>query len=326
MKILVLGCGSIGSRHTRNASALAQVAVVDAQVERAEPLVRELDAKFFLSLEQALDWRPDAAVIATPHTTHVELASRLVQAGVPVLIEKPIADSLSGIDDMLATASRGNVPVFVVCNMRFHPGVATLRQHLASIGKPYFARASYGNYLPDMRPNADYRSLYCARKASGGGVILDAIHEIDYLTWLFGDTVGISAAAGRLSDLDIDVEDYAAINLHHSGGVRSEIHLDYLQRFKRRSCEIVGANGTLIWSSEGKNPEVCSVRWYNCEQKAWHVLYESKQIDTNQPYVELMKAFVESVKGTPHPSLLTGAQAKRTLETALAVKAASGNI
>ena len=74
----------------------------------------------------------------------------------------------------------------VVCNMRFHPAVAALRHALPMIGKPLFAQAHYGNYLPDMRPGADYRTLYCASAAAGGGVILDAIHEIDYLIWLFG--------------------------------------------------------------------------------------------------------------------------------------------
>src|SRR5436309_2376616 len=98
-----------------------------------------------------------------------------------------------------------------------------------------------------MRPGAEYRSLYCSRAEAGGGVILDAIHEIDYLAWLFGPVERVSAEAGRIGDLDIDVEDYASLALMHRGGVRSEIHLDYLQRWKRRGCEVVGSEGTLIW-------------------------------------------------------------------------------
>lgn len=323
MKILVAGCGSIGSRHARNAAALASVGVADALPERGRALARELgDAPHFATLEAALEWRPDAAIVATPHTTHLSVASRFVGAGIPVLIEKPIADRLDGVDALLDLAARNRVALFVACNMRFHPGVATLREHLPDIGKIYYARASYGNYLPDMRPNADYRELYCARRETGGGVILDAIHEIDYLTWLLGDADAVSAEAGTLGDLDIDVEDYAALHVRHETGARSEIHLDYLQRYKRRGCEIVGAQGTLVWTSEGKDPERCSVRRYDARTRSWETLHESPRLDGNRPYADLLSAFLASAAGKPDARMLGGAQAKRALEIALAAREA----
>lgn len=317
MKLLVVGCGSIGARHARNARQFGEVGVVDPMVVRASAVSREIGADVFASVESALAWTPDAAIVATPHKTHIELAQTLVAARVPVLIEKPIADRPDGVDALLDMAGRNRVPLFVACNMRFHPGVSTLREHLHEVGNPYFARAHYGNYLPDMRPGADYRQLYCARRENGGGVILDSIHEIDYLTWLFGDAQRVNAQAGTLSDLDIDVEDYAALTIEHAGGVRTEIHLDYLQRFKRRGCEIAGSEGTLIWASEGKNPESCVVKLYTCRAKRWTILYESQQEDGNQPYVRMLRAFLDSVAGPAHRDLLTAAQAASTLAVAL---------
>src|SRR5262249_45644805 len=146
----------------------------------------------------------EAVVIATPHTTHLSIAKNALAAGADVLIEKPLAANLEGIGALLAEAERGGRRIRVVCNMRFHSAVAALRRALPRIGKPLFARAQYGNYLPDMRPGADYRTLYCARVETGGGVILDAIHEIDYLAWLFGPVEQVGATAGRIGSLDID--------------------------------------------------------------------------------------------------------------------------
>jgi predicted dehydrogenase len=317
MRVLVVGCGSIGARHARNASWFAEVAAVEMVEERAEALRRDFGLRIFPSLEAGLEWSPDAAIVATPNTTHVELAAKLVSAGVAVLIEKPIADRVEGIDAMLDRAARSGSTVHVACNMRFHPGVVELRRNIQEIGTPYFARAQYGNYLPGMRPGADYRQLYCAQRELGGGVILDAIHEIDYLTWILGDVVTIRADAGKLSNLEIDVEDYASINLRHLGGVRSEIHLDYLQRFKRRGCELVGSDGTLLWQSEGKSPERCRVKLFRANSGDWETIYQSSSIDTNAPYLSMMQTFLRLVDGQVSSDLITGQQARRTLEIAL---------
>ena len=290
--MLVVGCGSIGRRHAANAAGLADVSVADLDAGKAADVAQLLGVGAFPSVEAALASAPDAVVIATPHHSHLPLASNAVAAGADVLIEKPIACSLVGIDGFAREAKRSGRRVRVVCNMRFHPAVAALRMALPMVGRPLFARAHYGSYLPNMRPGADYRALYCASAEAGGGVILDAIHEIDYLVWLFGPVERVVAEAGRLGDLDIDVEDYATMNLTHSGGVRSEIHLDYLQRSKRRGCEIVGSEGTLIWSSEGKTPEQCIVRFRPPGEAEDRIILNQPNLDTAAPYVELMQRFL----------------------------------
>src|SRR5262249_27512737 len=202
------------------------------------------------------------------------------------------------------------------CNMRFHPAVAALRRALPRVGRPLFARAQYGNYLPDMRPGTDYRTLYCARAEAGGGVILDAIHEIDYLVWLFGPIGRVSAEAGRIGNFEIDVEDYAGLHLTHRGGVRSEIHLDYLQRSKRRGCEIVGSEGTLIWTSQGKAPEQGLGRFRPAGNRDWETILDEPDVDAAAPFIELMTQFLT---GDEHDrNLLDGRGAAEDLAIALA--------
>ena len=314
--VLVVGCGSIGRRHAANAAKLAAVTIFDAARERATEAARTLGVAAWDSLEQALAAKPDAVVVATPHHAHLPVARAALAAGTHVLIEKPLAASLDGVPDFLAEAERLGRRVHVVCNMRFHPAVVALHRALPRVGRPLFARAHYGNYLPDMRPGADYRTLYCARAEAGGGVILDAIHEIDYLVWLFGPVERVTAEAGRVGDLDIDVEDYASLALAHRSGVRSEIHLDYLQRSKRRGCEIVGSEGTLIWTSEGKTPEQCLVRFRPPSNRGWETILDEPDVDAGAPFIELITRFLA---GNGHDrDLLDGRGAADDLTIALA--------
>jgi predicted dehydrogenase len=312
MKVLVVGCGSIGRRHAANAAALAETAVMDINGARTA----ELDIEAFDDLEKALAWGPDGVVVATPHSSHLEVAWAAVDAGADVLIEKPLSQDMTGVEDFLNRTEALGRKTYVVTNMRFHPGVATLGEHLAEIGIPLLAKAHFGSFLPDMRPGVDYRKLDCVHPGFGG-VVLDSIHEFDYLIRLFGAVEEVEATTDRLGSLGIDCEDYAGVVLRHASGVCSEIHLNWLQRPKRRGCEVVGSGGTLIWNSNGKNPERCEVRLYPAQGQDSRVLWESHAVDHNRPFVVLMEHFLAALSGGDTP-LSSGRAGARVLEAALA--------
>lgn len=325
MKVLVLGCGSIGQRHAENAARLAEVAVYDISSEAARACAAACGARTFQNLEQALSWGPTAVVVATPHASHLPLAQQAIAAGAHVLIEKPLSNTLDGVDEFLANVDAAGRRAYVVCNMRFHPGPYTLRHSAGLVGKPLFARAHFGNYLPFMRPDRDYRTLYAARRAEGGGVVLDAIHEIDYLTWLLGDVESVCCQAAALGGLEIDVEDYAVIALTHRSGARSSVQLDYLRRHKSRGCEIIGSEGVLVWSSEGKNPERCVVRLYRSGVDRAESLVDVPALDTAQPYRDLMAAFLSDIEHPGSTILLTARAAATHLAVALAAHRSAAN-
>ncbi len=318
MKLLVAGLGSIGSRHARNARALSGVeaALFDPSPGLAGREGGRLGLPYFSDRRAALEWRPEAAVVAAPTDLHIETAQALVRAGAHVLVEKPIAAGLEGVDEFLDAAEELSRKVYVVCNMRFHPAVRAVREALPGIGRPLFARAHYGNYLPDMRPGADYHTLYCAHKETGGGVIFDAVHEVDYLSWLFGPVEALACEASRLSDLDIETEDYACLLMRHAGGVRTEVHLDYLRRFKRRGLEVAGSEGSVVWSSEGKAPESCSVRLHSTKG-GWTSVFQDPALDASGMYSELLEAFLEAARGGDERGLLGGREARDELAVLL---------
>lgn len=295
MKLLIIGCGSIGQRHIRNTSDKCIVGVFDSDLVKTNKLKYEFrDLTVFDDFQESLAWKPQAILIATPPETHIPISFAVIDHCRYLLIEKPVSHSMANVHELLNLAKAKSVQVGVVSNMRFHPAINLLKKNLTKLGKPLFSRAYFGNYLPNMRPEADYRSLYVA-KAQSGGIVLDCIHEIDYLQWFFGKASVETLVQGKLSELDIEGNDYATLNLRHVTNVRSELHLDYLQVVKRRGCELIGDKGILIWESVGKIPEHCSVRFYDLSSMQWSVLYEEPKVDVNYPYQQMMREFIIAV-------------------------------
>jgi len=323
MRILVIGAGSIGSRHAENARRHGEVALLDSDRERVLDVAGQLGISSFSREDDAWGWAPDGVIVATPTHLHIEYAAKAVEHGVKtVLIEKPIAHSLAGVTKHLSDAKAEGARLFVVTNMRFHPAIQVVKDNLSLIGQPLFARGHYGNYLPNMRPGMDYRKLYASSRAQGGGVILDVIHEIDYMSWLFGDVGSVMAHAAKLSDLEIDVEDYASVIMEHDSGVRTTLTMDYLQQCKRRGCEIVGTEGTLIWESEGKSPEQCVVKLYEKETGHWKSLLELSGVDASRFYQMQIDEFAAAIGNQKH-QLASAGQGYRALRVALAAHKAA---
>src|SRR5919202_203120 len=198
MKCLVVGLGSIGRRHARNWAALGLGEVLVCREhgkEHPEPL--GVDAQTFGDLDTALAARPDVVLVTNPTSRHIATARRAIQAGAHVLVEKPLGASLDGVDDLLRLAEAKTRVVAVGYNLRFHPGLARLREllHTGAIGRPLFARAEVGEYLPAWHPWEDYRQSYAARRDLGGGAVLTLSHELDAICWLLGQPTCVFSLA-----------------------------------------------------------------------------------------------------------------------------------
>jgi predicted dehydrogenase len=313
-RVLVIGCGSIGQRHIRNLRALGvrEIGAFDPLAERLEHAARDYGATQHASIGEGLARQPEAVLVCTPPHLHTAVAQQAVDAGAHVLVEKPLAHTLDGLDDLLDAARERNRIVYIGYNLRFHAGLLNLRDLLSAgaIGKLYLIKAEFGQYLPDWRPGRDYRSGYNASMAMGGGIILDASHELDYVRWLGGEVESVFCAAGRLSGLEMDVEDTAAITLYLRNNVLAEIHLDCIQRGYTRNCKLIGEAGTLFWDFK------TGVRLLTAG-KEWHEFPLAP--DPNQMYVDELRHFGACVRGEEKPQV-DGATGKRILEIALAAR------
>ena len=295
MKVLVVGGGSIGRRHLRNLKLLGveDLGLVESDDARRADLVSELSARSFSTLEQGIDWQPDFVIVATPNHLHAQQTLSVVRAGLHVFVEKPLCHSPSGLDEIVDIVTRKNLISIVGCNMRFHPGPAKVKELLSGsrIGKVLFARVHAGSYLPDWRRGVDYRNNYAAREETGGGCLLDFIHEIDLTRWYLGDVVDVFCMGGHMSALEITTEDVAALVCRHTSGAISEIHVDYVQRTYERGCQIVGESGTIFWDFMGKQ-----VRWFNAADGQSTLFDQSPSWEVNDIYVEEMKHFIDCVR------------------------------
>ena len=239
-RFLIVGCGSIGKRHIRNLLNLGveELVAFDVRAERRtrrEPLSWE--SILWRRLESAWEREPDAVVVAAPTSLHVPIALKGAFRRCHLFIEKPLSNCWESVERLLDVVRRNDLVTLVGCNMRFHPGLMTIKNLLLeqAVGRVLAARVEVGQYLPDWHPWEDYRQSYSACNRLGGGVILDAIHEIDYIRWLLGDVVAATCFAGKLSQLEIETEDVAALLLRFQNGAVGEVHLDYIQRAYSRT-------------------------------------------------------------------------------------------
>lgn len=319
-RILVVGCGSIGKRHIGNLLSLdaGEIFAFDVSEERRTEVEALWRLETFSDLERSWDKRPHAVVIATPPSLHIPLALQAAERGCHLFIEKPLAATLERVGDLIETVNRRGLVTLVGCNMRFHPGLRRAKELIASgaVGPVLSLRASFGQYLPDWHPREDYRASYSARSDLGGGIILDAIHELDYLRWLGGEIQSVACFAGRLSSLEIETEDTAALLLRFESGAIGEIHLDYVQRAYRRNAQIVGEKGTVEWDYAARE-----LRWYSAADRQWRTEAESNW-QPNDMYLEEMRHFLQCLDGAERPALDV-VNARRVLEIALAAKAAA---
>jgi predicted dehydrogenase len=275
----VLGQGSAGRRHA------ALLAAAGFAVRTYDPAVPGGCGSETEALAGA-----DVAVVASPSSEHERQAMLALSAGVPVLVEKPPALDAEGAGRLERRSRERGVPLGVAMNLRFHPGVVALRRLLPRAGKVGLAEVWCGSYLPDWRPGTDYRVTYSAQRALGGGVLLDAIHELDYLCWLLGPVSSVSAQLSRVSDLGIDVEDVALLRLEHASGALANVTLNYLDRGYHRGCRIAGAQASLDWDW---GRETVSVSDGEVQRVA---------ADVAPTYERQLTAFVDAVRrGTPPP-------------------------
>lgn len=320
--VLVMGCGSIGKRHIRNLLTLGVRPIVayDPQADRIRDVQAQFPIETVESLERAWAMNPTVVLITAPTSLHVPLAVEAAEHGCHLFIEKPLSDRHdAAVERLLAAVRERGLVTLVGCNLRFHPTLRHVKQlcDAHAVGRIVAARVEVGQYLPDWHPWEDYRQGYSARSELGGGVILDAIHELDYIRWLLGDVAAVAAFAGKLSELTIDTEDVAAILLRFASGAIGEIHLDYVQRVASRSCHLIGEEGTIRWDySEGQT------RWYRAATRQWETVSNPAGWEPNQMYLEEMRHLLRCVHGEESSSLDV-AESVRVLEIALAAKTAA---
>ncbi len=257
--------------------------------------------------------KPDAVIVSNPTAFHLDVAIPAAETGCAILLEKPISHSMKGLDQLEGAIRESSSKVLVAFQFRFHPGMIRAKQLIdaGEIGRIISAHVHFGEYLPAWHPWEDYRKGYAARAELGGGVVLTQCHALDYLPWLAGNAASVWAFTGKLSDLEVDVEDTAKIGLRLAGGALGSLHLDYNRQPPVHTLDIAGTKGTLKWDlSDG------ATRIYRAEKKDWEVYPLPAEWERNVMFMEQMKHFLAVVRGEVGPSctLEDGVRVQRLVE------------
>lgn len=293
MKILVVGYGSIGKRHVNNLTKMKHIEILICTKNKEANTLKKNGIKIFKSLTESLKEKPDVGIICNETSFHVKTAIKLAKHNCHLFIEKPLSHSLNDVKSLLNLIRKKKLITMIGCDMRFHKCINEMKKIIdhGDLGKIIFAKVEYGSYLPNWHPWEDYRTSYASKKNLGGGVVLTSIHEIDYLYWFFGKVNEVSAITGKLSDLEISVEDFAAILLRFQKNIVAEVHLDYFQQIEFRNCKIVGTKGIIYWDSNSNE-----VRQYNNSKKKWIIKLKYRNFQRNEQYVSELQHFLNCIK------------------------------
>jgi predicted dehydrogenase len=241
--VAVIGLGSIGLRHARNLRSLGMSVLGFDPDGKRQIALTEIGGEACSSRDVALTGAT-MAVVSSPNELHLDDARAAIEAGCHTLIEKPFAHIGEGVEELLKVAAAKNLVLALAHNLRFHPAIEAAHSLITEgiLGNLLWGRFLCSTYLPDWRPDQDYRLNYTAN-ATTGGVLFDIIHEFDLAYYLLGPGRTIAASALRTGTLEIDSEDCADVIIRHDCGAQSSLHLDYISRPRRRSLEIMGTNG-----------------------------------------------------------------------------------
>ena len=323
-RCLFVGLGGVGQRHLRNLRTLLgnSVDIGAYRVRRERQTLDDtlhvipgvdLEEKYGVrvcsELEQAFETKPDVVFITNPSSLHVPVALHAARLGCHLFIEKPLSHSMADVSELVAMCEAQDLTTCVAYQLRHHPGFVRVRELLAAgvLGRVLSARAEVGEYLPGFHPYEDYRRMYAAKSALGGGVTLSQIHELDYLCALFGAPRRVFSMGGHVSSLEVDVDDLSLSLLEFARADGSplfvELHQDFVQRPAQRSLTVIGERGRLCWSLSGRFLEHCDESGRIVERM------DFSGVARNQPFLDELSNFLSCVaNGEPcTPSVRDGA-------------------
>lgn len=259
-KILITGLGSIGRRYARILPSIGNFDIYALRSGQGAPCPGVTD---LYSWGEVARVSPKVAFITNPTSMHISTALKCTELGMHLFIEKPLDMQLSGLVKLKNAVIAQGLSSYVAYNLRFHPGIITLRDIIKREGF-WHANVRCSSWLPAWRPGTDHSKSYSANAVMGGGVVLDLSHDLDYSCYLFGEPVSITGVARHSSNITSDVEDVADLTLNLKSGQHVSVHLDFCSRFPERvvsvstskaSYQLDLIQGILLKSRNGKITE-----------------------------------------------------------------------
>jgi len=325
--VVLVGCGRIAQRHAQllgeeQIQGARLVAVCDIVAERAQEVAERFGVPAYTDMSEMLEkHQPDLAAILTESGRHAVHAITAARHGVHVMVEKPIALTLSDADEMIETCDRAGVKLFVIKQNRFNRPVVKLREALEA---DRFGKLIMGTVrVRWCRPQAYYdQAPWRGTWALDGGVLTNqASHHVDLLEWMMGQVDSVFAMT-RTALVDIEAEDTAAVALRFSNGALGIIEATTATRPKdlEGSLSILGAEGSVEIGGFAVNQ---MKTWqFTDEEPGDAEVFEQYSVNPPDVYGFGHRAYYEHVVAALRdggPNLVDGLEGRRSLELITAI-------
>ncbi|HEY5796797.1 MAG TPA: Gfo/Idh/MocA family oxidoreductase [Bosea sp. (in: a-proteobacteria)] len=328
LRIALVGAGLIGRAHLErlDASPDCDCAAICDPTDSAKALAAERGTPWFACITEMLAaMKPDGAIIATPNALHVPGAIECLEAGVPVLIEKPLAESVAAAELLVAVQARTGVPVLGGHHRRHNPIVKAARRLVQEGG---IGRLVAVNSLFLIRKPDDYFDVAWRREPGGGPVLINLIHDIDNLRFICGEIDSVQAMTSNATR-GFAVEDTAALIFRFANGALGSATISDVTPTPWSWELTSGENKAyprrdglcyLIAGSEGSLSIPSLERWHYEGRQGWWepLLRESLAIAPVEPLAEQIRHFCAVIRGTEAP-ITDAIDAARTLAVIEAV-------
>lgn len=332
MPVAVIGAGAIGRMHIErilNHNDVVLAAIADP-TDAARELAASIGVPWFADpLELVERSTAQGVIVATPNATHALIGIACIKRELPVLVEKPIAETVAEAQRLCDAASAANVPLLVGHQRRHNPILRRARELVTGglLGRPVSATAMSTWLKPD-----DYFKLEWRRKAGGGPVLINMIHDIDLLRFLLGEIVSVQALSSH-TIRGFEVEDTAAVLLRFACGALGTVTVSdtaaapwnwdlaageaaHYPKQDVDSIFLTGTEGSLslpqlqVWQYRGK--------------RGWHepLTVERTPLHHEDPYAEQLRHLRAVAEGREVP-VCSGNDGLRTLQATLAVHEAA---
>lgn len=330
--IAVIGAGLIGRTHIDRAlrePKFELVAIADPS-DDGRALAEGVGVRWFADAGALLAaTRPRGAIVATPNATHADLAVRCLEAGAAVFVEKPVADTVADARRVCTAAAAARLPVMVGHQRRHNPIVRRAKDMITAgmLGRPVCLTAMATWYKPP-----EYFDTTWRREKGGGPILINLIHDVDLLRFLFGDIAAVQAIASH-AVRGLAVEDTVAVLLQFRNGAVGTVTVSdtavapwnwdlaagEAERFPRQDV-----NSHFLSGTEGSLTLPRLEFWHYRGHRGWHdeITQARTALHLGDPFAEQMRQFAAVIEGREEP-LCSGEDGMRSLEATLAVRAAA---
>jgi predicted dehydrogenase len=309
--IAVAGAGLIGRRHIEAIDAVPETrlaAIVDP-AEPARELARQLDVPWHPDLHALFSaTRPDGVILATPNQLHVDNALDCIAAGIPALVEKPLAADLSGARQLAEASETSGVPLLVGHHRRHNPLIAAAKEKLDEglLGTIVTVHGMFWLFKPD-----DYFDVEWRRKPGAGPVLVNLIHDIDLLRHLVGQVISVQAQkAGHVRGFP--VEESCAILLRFENGALGTVNVTdtavapwswELTAGENPAYPATGQSCYFIGGTQGSMELPDLKVWTNPDKRSWWEPISATRFPRpgGDPLVRQIRHFAAIVQGREGP-------------------------